>query len=199
MGLKKKIEAGRVGKIDERNEVGSGKQTSEISKLEIRNRVAKWKPICELAYQFYGIKKLQDHLFFNAGTIAHYFIVDLDTTNVEIASLIKQHGYLVGTFASGSDIENYQAGDIYYGPQQEDVDTKSYRHCILVTGIGQEEETNANGEVVTTTYLEIRNSIGPNWGDKGFGLINKCLFINLYGVQGVEIHNPEDIPDPKAP
>ncbi|GAA0153433.1 hypothetical protein LIER_43229 [Lithospermum erythrorhizon] len=43
-----------------------------ISKLEIRNRVAKWKPICELAYQFYGIKELQDHLFFNVLTLQIY-------------------------------------------------------------------------------------------------------------------------------
>jgi len=54
-----------------------------------------------------------------------------------------------------------------------------YRHCVLIVGVGKNEK----GE----EYLQIQNSYGSSWGDKGFGFISLKLFVHIQGIKRVHM------------
>jgi len=53
----------------------------------------------------------------------------------------------------------------------------------MITGVGQV----GNGK----PFLQIQNTYGSNWGDKGYGFIGLDLFHHIHGLHGVDIRERE--------
>lgn len=91
--------------------------------------------------------------------------------------ILQSYGCLVGTFIADVDLINYKFPNVYSLEQKRTKELSDHLHCVLITGAGQKED---NEE-----FLEIQNSYGTGWGDKGFGYINLKLFVHIQGLHGV--------------
>ncbi|CAH9095121.1 unnamed protein product [Cuscuta epithymum] len=83
---------------------------------------------------------------------------------------------LVGVMAAGETLYDYKCNDIYAlkGPAD---------HAVILTGYGV---------VGKQPVFEFKNSWGPDWGSKGYGLIHCDAILDIWKPSNIDVVMPDE-------
>lgn len=107
------------------------------------------------------------------------FSVSVDALVYSIRNVMEEYGCLIGGFEFDHTWEHYPGPPHVYWIREAPKGVVRELHWAMITGVGKVGHRKP--------FLQIQNSYGKEWGDRGYGFIGLELFHHIHGLRGVDI------------